>query len=549
MNHVLCDGGLSNRLNALILALILKRKFGHEWRIAWPVNNWCGAPFASLFESPLPVDDRGIESFKLNQHRHLLLMHENQVGFDEARLVINRNLQGWDDYARLLQGHDSVVYYNSLLPPFVTDEDVRDALQLLRPAPAVAERALAFVRQQGIDGRTLGLHIRKSDFGDAVNDDALFAQAQASPRRIFVCSDDAGVNTRFAELPNCVVFEKTAFPEKLNGQGNWQQWTVDAEGRRFPFNITRSGASVVEGFIDQLILSQTEVVPTSGSTFQALARLFGRCGFLAAAPAAAPAAATPSPICPTERPTMTDKPVTQQELFDLLNLLRPWQMISDTKLRIGSDADGGYVMPSSSRRSNTVLSIGIGNEVSFDADLARLGARVIQFDHTIPGAPMEHANIEFHRKGWGAQDEGDFVSLASMVAMFDWATAQHPILKFDTEGAEWNCLGAASSEDLDRFEVLTGEFHDFHKLVNREHFDRVHAVFTKLCETHRVIHMHANNAGGMVMLGGIPFPRLLELTFMRKRSASFHGHSSEPIPGPLDRPNVPQMPDLYLRAF
>ncbi len=246
---------------------------------------------------------------------------------------------------------------------------------------------------------------------------------------------------------------------------------------------------------------------------------------------------------------LAEKPVTQPELFNLLNLIRPWQMISDTKVRIGSDADGGYLMPSSSRRSNTVLSIGIGTEVSFDNDLALLGARVIQFDHTIDASPSVHPNIQFHRKGWGARDEGPFVSLASMVKMIDWTQARHAILKFDTEGAEWECLAGASSDDLARFEVLTGEFHDFQSLVNRDHFDRVHAVFDKLCSTHRVIHMHANNAGGMVMLGGIPFPRLLELTFMRKSSASFHGHSAEPIPGPLDRPNVPQLPDLHLRAF
>lgn len=553
-HHVLCDGGLSNRLNALIFALILQRRHGHAWRIAWPVNNWCGASFESLFECALPHDERDIASFKLNEHRHLLVMHENQVGFDPARLVLNRGLGGYADYERLLASHESLVYYNSLLPPFVTEAEVKDALSLLKPAPAVAERAAAFIRAHGIDRSWLGLHIRKSDFGNAVDDAALFEQAKASARRIFVCSDDAEVNRRFATLAHCAVFEKTAFPEKLDGGAAWQQWTTDGEGRRFPFNITRGAASVIEGFVDQLILSQTEVVPTSGSTFQALARLFGRCGWFtpgAALPDPAPASPRPpeTPAMNTESKPAAERPVTQQELFDLLNLLRPWQMISDVKLRIGSDADGGYVMPSSSRRSNAVLSIGIGNEVSFDGDLARLGARVIQFDHTIPGAPMTHPNIEFHRKGWGVRDEGEFVSLASMVAMLDWSTAQHPILKFDTEGAEWDCLAGASSEDLDRFEVLTGEFHDFHKLVNREHFDRVHAVFTKLNATHRVIHMHANNAGGMVMLGGIPFPRLLELTFMRKRSASFHGHSSEPIPGPLDRPNVPQLPDLYLRAF
>lgn len=246
---------------------------------------------------------------------------------------------------------------------------------------------------------------------------------------------------------------------------------------------------------------------------------------------------------------MSNTNVSQSELFNLLNLIRPWQMISDVKVRLGSNADGGYVLPSSSRSTNTVLSIGVGEEVSFDNELAALGARIIQFDHTIERSPSQHPNIEFIRKGWGATDGGEFVSLSSMVQMIDWPQARHPILKFDTEGAEWDCLSTASSEDLDCFEVLTGEFHDFHNLVNRPHFDRVLAVFAKLCTTHRVIHMHANNAGGMVMLGGIPFPRLLELTFMRQRSASFHGHSSEPIPGPLDRPNVPQLPDLYLRAF
>ena len=583
MNHVLCDGGLCNRLNALFFALILQRKFGplgHDWQIAWPQNNWCGASFGSLFTSPLPQDGRSIEDFKQQQAGHLLLMHENQIGFDADRLILNRSLTSYDDYRRLLDSARadglSVVYFNSLLPAFVQDDEVRDALQLLGLNPQLASTAGRFVETRQIDRSTLGLHIRKTDFGDLVDDQALFAQAQASPRRFFVCSDDAAVNQRFAGLPNAAVFEKSAFPEKLAGDAAWRHWTTDAEGRRFPFNITRSGASVVEGLIDLLILSQTEIVPTSGSTFLATARLFGRCGFFtpAVANTAAISKFAPAPATPPRGPAMTDhatapvdltaaidatatspaapavvKPVTQPELFNLLNLIRPWQMISDTKLRMGSDADGGYVMPSSSRRSNTVISIGIGNEVSFDNELARLGARVIQFDHTIAAAPSTLPGIEFNRLGWGARDEHPFVSLQAMVGMVDWDRAVHPILKFDTEGAEWSCLIDARSEDLDRFEVLTGEFHDFHNLVNRPHFDQVMAVFTKLCSTHRVIHLHANNAGGMVMLGGIPFPRLLELTFMRKRSASFHGHSSEPIPGPLDRPNVAQLPDLVLRAF
>ena len=89
------------------------------------------------------------------------------------------------------------------------------------------------------------------------------------------------------------------------------------------------------------------------------------------------AIATPvAPVASNATEPAFFKPVTQPELFNLLNLIRPWQMISDTKIRLGSDADGGYVMPSSSLRSNTVISIGIGNEVSFDNELARLGDEV-----------------------------------------------------------------------------------------------------------------------------------------------------------------------------
>ena len=241
--------------------------------------------------------------------------------------------------------------------------------------------------------------------------------------------------------------------------------------------------------------------------------------------------------------------VTQNEVLNLLNLIRPWHMATENKVRIGSNADGGYVLPSSAYHSNLVLSIGIGNEISFDKVLAEQGAKIIQFDHTIPGAPFEHPNIRFLNKGWGPADSDPLMSLKSMMALADWHNAQHPILKFDTEGAEWESLNQTESSDLDQFEIITGEFHDFQNLIHRDYFETVLAVWSKLADTHYVVHLHANNAGGIVMVGGIAIPRLLELTYMHKKAAVFAGHSHEPIPGPLDRPNIPGMPDLCLRAF
>ncbi|MBV8380749.1 MAG: asparagine synthase (glutamine-hydrolyzing) [Paucibacter sp.] len=544
VHHVLCDGGLSNRFNALVFALVLRERFGGEWRISWPINNWCEAPFHALYECELPVDEHSIEHYKAHEHEHVLLMHENQIGFGPEHLVINHGLRSYDDYARVFAQGRSVVYFNNLIPDFVPPEDLALALGRLRPNAEVARRASAFVREHRIDTGVVGLHIRKTDFGGRVDDAALFEQVRKSASRYFVCSDAASVNARFKTLPNCAVFDKTAFPEKLVAGAGWQDHTEDAAGRRFGFNVSRSATAVVEGLIDQLILSRTHIMSTSASTFLQTARLFGTNDFLGAGPGEQAASSAPPVV-----PKVPDAPVTQADVLEFLNLIRPWQMSSDHKLRIGADADGGYVMPSSSLKSNAVISIGIGNEVSFDEALAARGARVLQFDHTIEASPSRHPGCEFHRVGWGPDDAPPFLSLASMVRMLDWSQARHAILKFDTEGAEWDCLTRASGEDLARFEVLTGEFHDFHNLVNRTFFDRARAVFEKLGRTHRVIHLHGNNAGGMVMLGGLPFPRLLELTWMRTASATFHGHSNEPIPGPLDRPNAPHLPDLVLRAL
>ena len=99
--------------------------------------------------------------------------------------------------------------------------------------------------------------------------------------------------------------------------------------------------------------------------------------------------------------TMNTISTSHNEVFNLLNLIRPWAMVDQYKVRIGADADGGYVMPSNSIKSNLVLSIGIGDEVSFDKELAERGAKVLQFDHTISSAPYEHPNIFFSLKVGG----------------------------------------------------------------------------------------------------------------------------------------------------
>lgn len=273
-NVAYCDGGLCNRLNALIFALILRHQFGRDWQVAWPVNNWCGASFDTLFSVDLPVTTCALPHFGEFQNEYYFLMHENQCGFRGDRVIDNHTLRSMAAYQSALALDRPILYYNNLLPPFVDVAMLQAGLSQLGVNERIASRARAFCNERDIDERVVGLHIRKTDFGNSVNDDELHRAVSADSRRFFVCSDDESVNRRFAALPNCCVFEKHHFPSKLVAAGDWNAATRDSFGRVFPYNITRPGESIVEALIDLLILSKTTPARTSQSTFLGMALIF-----------------------------------------------------------------------------------------------------------------------------------------------------------------------------------------------------------------------------------------------------------------------------------
>lgn len=279
MNIAFCDGGLSNRLNSLIFCLILKEKYGHAWEIGWPKNNWCGAAFGKLFESELIVREEPLDYYRSQEYDYTPVLHENQCDFTPERIIFQSSLFDYTGYETILNTHANVLYCHNLLPGFVGPDDWALGLRQLGINCQVRILAENFCRDHHIDGSVLGLHIRKTDFWEEVDDQGLFKLVVNNPNRFFVCSDDPDVNRRFSELPNCAVFEKQHFPRKLLDDGNWNTWTTDAEGRRFPFNITRPEDSIIEALVDLLILSRTTLVSTSRSTFLNMAIIFKNAGF------------------------------------------------------------------------------------------------------------------------------------------------------------------------------------------------------------------------------------------------------------------------------
>ena len=241
--------------------------------------------------------------------------------------------------------------------------------------------------------------------------------------------------------------------------------------------------------------------------------------------------------------------ICQQDVLSLLDRIRPWSMACGQKVRIGNDHDGGYVVPAAAFVCDAVLSIGVGSDVSFDLELADLGAEILQFDHTVDAPPVHHARFSFNKLGWGAAPHAPFVSLQSMVARLSALGAKRPLLKFDIEGGEYDVLEHLDPAELAVFDVIVCEIHNLDRLADIAFHRRVRKSFDVLTRHHVAVHLHANNYRGISLIAGVPVPEVLEISFLRRDLDTFPARSNEPIPGPLDRPNHPHRPDILLTVF
>ena len=221
------------------------------------------------------------------------------------------------------------------------------------------------------------------------------------------------------------------------------------------------------------------------------------------------------------------------------------------KRRMGNpDGDGGYVI-ADNLTYDLCVSAGISNNVTFEIDFQKQYPKVpmLCFDGTIDeplvdGIPVILKNISTENSNKTTNLESETLDYSNV------------FLKMDIERAEFSWLNNFS--DLRRFKQIVIEVHMYSFTSADFNF------YTKLLETHKLIHVHPNNYelrdevnpftkapqnNAWPIRFGMQFPHLLECTFVRN---SEFGDSTEydysAIPSPLDRKNL-QSPDLPLTGY
>jgi hypothetical protein len=269
---IVCDGGLGNRFGSLFPAFSLAADNGLDYVISWPVNNWCGCEFGDIFSPVHKFTSTTISEVAKLQTDDLFVLHENQVGPEIKNIIMH----GQTVPSIIKNSKLNIVYYHNKIPPYVSQERILFSMNKFPLAEHIKKRVYRFCKDNDVKKNNVkGIHIRKTDHPSQVDDNVIFnAVKNDVSSRYFICSDDKDTEQKFSTLSNVIIHNKNFYVDKLV-EGTWREKITDTEGRSFNFNVNRTKDSVIDGFVDMLILSRTNIiVKNNKSTFLEFAKLY-----------------------------------------------------------------------------------------------------------------------------------------------------------------------------------------------------------------------------------------------------------------------------------
>jgi hypothetical protein len=234
-----------------------------------------------------------------------------------------------------------------------------------------------------------------------------------------------------------------------------------------------------------------------------------------------------------------------QAITSIIELSQP-RIAKSNLIRVGQNADGGYVI-SPEFHSYVCLNLGVGYEVTADIDLIQRGFEIFAFDGTVPNPLPEETSYHFHQKNIGYEKKDErYINLQRIFQTY-FKLQNLDVLLIDIEGHEYKILERELNFVTQAKQIVV-EFHGLELLGDEQFSERLVSILNKLMKSHYPIHIHANNAGGVLPIGGASWPTILEITFLAKEYCS-NVISFGPFPTALDFPNTLARPDVDLTPF
>lgn len=221
-----------------------------------------------------------------------------------------------------------------------------------------------------------------------------------------------------------------------------------------------------------------------------------------------------------------------EELKDLLKKLHPVK-INIPLIRMGSKADGGYIIPDDMSEIEALFSPGVGLKQDFDFECAENGMKVFMADASVEGPINPHKNFSFEKKFIGLLDNQTSMSMETWIQNSKIKNDSDLVLQMDIEGSEYETIASIPIDIMSRFRIIIIEFHQLDLLFDRSLFDKFKNPFLKILQTHYCVHIHPNNCCEPVVKNDIEIPPVLEFSFIRKDRVEVSGYVDK-FPNILD---------------
>ena len=273
--YIHCDGGFGNRFNSLVVGLLICERGNFNPIISWPSTNVCRAFYGDIFKEQFESISNRLEDYSDSIDEFEFIMHDNQLSWN---VVIN-SPYSFTRVEEIISHYnkstkDKLFYFNNIIPNYI-DLDL-SLISKLMFKEVYYNAVNNFLKHEDY----VGVHLRSTDFPQgSVDFEGIYNSIKKSSRMHFVCSDSFEVEDKFNQLDNVFTFSKSSYVEKIDESFNWRVnrgQIKDEMEKALSFNVERSSDSVKEAIVDLLVLSKSDIMITSSSTFLQTAQLLNR---------------------------------------------------------------------------------------------------------------------------------------------------------------------------------------------------------------------------------------------------------------------------------
>ena len=231
------------------------------------------------------------------------------------------------------------------------------------------------------------------------------------------------------------------------------------------------------------------------------------------------------------------------ELNFFLKSLAPVKTEYDL-VRIGSENDGGYLVPDDLNDLQYCFSPGVSVNSDFEKHLYdEYKVRSFLCDFSVDKPSIDCEGFVFTKKFLGSKNDESFFTLKNWLEQSEYKGEL--LLQMDIEGFEYQVLCKEDIELIKNFRILVIEFHDLDLLFTRFGFNIITSVFHKLLNDYYVVHIHPNNYSYVFNKKNIKIPQVIEITFLRKDRVKKKS-KYEAFPHYLDAKNNKEIKDIIL---